>query len=579
MKNQYVWIVVGLISLVVSASVSSASIQLQSNFLKNDPTAQAIASGAMSSYDIRNFTATYGGMGPFSTDNFGYRFLSAIRMIGYVKGAQTVGGQNMAEQILNKFERFNNLPVSPLINSTILQLVDSNLATRESLDSSLASKFPLTNHFIDPPLNEPTKEHVAAVFSTVMAELPSNLVVWTEQNFKNSFNCQLSKSLSNTNDPNYKICDLISYPELGNNCTAIVYSGVSLVNKIPSIITDDFDNATTIIHEYAHYLDRNIWPRDSNTSQGLIDTTDFYAISFNPSDRGPGGSTDSASGTAGVTYAYKNPSSVKNDFVSAYAQGWQASDSSQHFTPYEDFAESFTMYVAQGRVFRNLTQNNAILQAKYNWLKQNVFQGQEYQSGDVAGIEAIKAQPTSTSNQATGAFNTRDYSQALTSFVWNYKFLAGSEVISYTPTPTPYVSSTPWPTLAPWPIITPTPSFSPTPTPAAGRIKLMSSAVSFKVYYITEGGYKRWIPTAKIFTSYSDRWEDVVTVPQSQLDTIPDSILIRASGGTKVYKLENGVKRWITSSAVFIRNGFYWDQIAPVNATELNYYPNGASIN
>lgn len=397
----------------------SSTFQLQSNFLKNDSTAQAIASGALPNYDIRTTSYVYGGAGPSSTDNFSYRFLSAIRMLGYVKGSQSIGGQNMNEQILNRVERFNNLSVSPYIDKSVLKIIDSILVGRERLDSSLASNFPLSSHFIGAPLNEPTKDHVAAVFSGVLGELPSSLVFWSEQNFKDYFRNQLSGRFNNIDTQNYQICDIAIYSELGDGCTAVVYSGTPLVNKIPSIITDDFDNGTTIVHEYAHHLDKNIYPRNSATSQGLIDTTSFYAISFNLSDPGSALST-------GKTYSYKNPSNIKNDFVSAYAHGWQAG-STQYFTAAEDFAESFAMYVSEGKVFRKLAENNSVLQQKYDWLKQNVFQGQEYQSGDVAGIAAIKQQPTST-DITTGAFNTRDYSQSLPNFVWNYKFLNGSLV-------------------------------------------------------------------------------------------------------------------------------------------------------
>ncbi len=398
-------------------SSSQSNFQLRSNFLKNDPTAQNIASGIINNYDIRIFASIYGGAGPFSIDNFAYRFLSAIRMLGYVKGSQTVGGQNMAEQILNRVQRFNNLPVSPYIDKSVLKIIDSILAdSRENLDNTLASKFPLSGHFINPPLNEPSKEHAAAVFSAVLGELPSYLAVWSETNFKDFMSRQLRGRFKDLYSSNYQICDIAIYSELGDDCVPIVYAGSPLVNQIPGTITDDFDNGTTIIHEYAHYLDRNIYSRNSATSQGLIDTTSFYAISYNLSDLGPG-----------RTYAYNRPSNIENEFVSAYAKGWGASDGSQHFTAAEDFAESFEMYMTQGKVFRKLAETNSILKSKYDWLKQNVFQGQEYQSGDIAGIDAIKQQPNDSAFYK-GAFSTRDYSQSLPNFVWNYKFLDGSLV-------------------------------------------------------------------------------------------------------------------------------------------------------
>jgi len=400
---------------------TQSTFQLRSDFLKNDLTAQGIASGTIKNYDIREFKSNYGGFGPFPTDNFAYKFLSAIRMLGYVKGSQTISGQNMAEQILNRVQRFNNVSVSPYIDGSVLKIIDSILAnSREGLDKTLASQFPLFEHFIASPLNEPTKEHVAAIFATVFKELPSSLVAWSEQNFKEFFRNQLPGHFTNLDNSNYQICDIAIYAELGDDCIPVTYAGVQLINKIPSSIVDDFDRATTIIHEYAHYLDRNLYSRDSTTSQGLIDTTNFYSISFNLSSVGPSsGSTK--------TYSYRNPNNIKNEFVSAYAMGWQASDGSQHFTAAEDFAESFSMYIDQGKVFRKLSETNSILKTKYDWLKQNVFNGTEYQSGDIAGIAAIKKEPTSQ-NVSTGAFSERDYSQSILNFVWNYKFLNGSSV-------------------------------------------------------------------------------------------------------------------------------------------------------
>jgi hypothetical protein len=144
------------------------------------------------------------------------------------------------------------------------------------------------------------------------------------------------------------------------------------------------------------------------------------------------------------------------------------------------------------------------------------------------------------------------------------------------------------------PLVTPVPVMGPTsipigtgitavPTPSssvspASRIKLMRSEISPRVYYITEKGYKRWIPTEQIFLSYGNRWEDIVTVPQYQLYAITDDILIKLPESPKIYKIENNKKRWISTWSAFERNGFSLDTVAPVNQTELDYYPLGITI-
>lgn len=213
---------------------------------------------------------------------------------------------------------------------------------------------------------------------------------------------------------------------------------------------------------------------------------------------------------------------------------------------------------------------------------------------------------------------------------------------SVIPTPTPSATPTPTPTKTPTPTPTPnltptlTPSVTPTPTPSKTptsvptvklirfsndpkvyevtednkikwvpsitvfnqlglnwknvtveppnnapqyqRVKLMRAEGDAKVYYITEGGLKRHISNAETFISYGNKWSDVATVKSFELPDIPDNILIKEEGKPEVYKLENGTKRWIKTAETFTRLGFKWNEIAPVNNTELNSYSLGAPI-
>jgi len=110
------------------------------------------------------------------------------------------------------------------------------------------------------------------------------------------------------------------------------------------------------------------------------------------------------------------------------------------------------------------------------------------------------------------------------------------------------------------------------------RLKLARIIGSPKIYYLTESGLKRWIPTIAVFNSYNNKWEDVVEISPTELNAYPDNDLIRLEGGTKVYKLENGKKRWIKTTQAFIRLGYNWNKVAPCNQTELDYYPEEAPI-
>ncbi len=110
------------------------------------------------------------------------------------------------------------------------------------------------------------------------------------------------------------------------------------------------------------------------------------------------------------------------------------------------------------------------------------------------------------------------------------------------------------------------------------RAKLLRAENDQKVYYITEGGLKRHIPNIETFNSYGNLWRDVVVVKDFELSAIADNQLIRQTGDSKVYKLENGQKRWIKTAEAFNRLGLNWAQIAPVNSVEINSYTEGNII-
>jgi len=110
------------------------------------------------------------------------------------------------------------------------------------------------------------------------------------------------------------------------------------------------------------------------------------------------------------------------------------------------------------------------------------------------------------------------------------------------------------------------------------RAKLLRAENDEKVFYITEGGLKRHIPSVEAFNSYGNLWQDVVVVKDFELSAISDNQLIRQTGDSKVYKLENGQKHWIETAETFNRLGLNWAQIAPVNSVEINSYPEGSMI-
>ncbi len=61
----------------------------------------------------------------------------------------------------------------------------------------------------------------------------------------------------------------------------------------------------------------------------------------------------------------------KYDFVSGYAMS----------DPFEDFAESYAYYILHGTEFRTLAEQNETIEEKYEFFKNQVFNGMEYENG------------------------------------------------------------------------------------------------------------------------------------------------------------------------------------------------------
>jgi len=103
--------------------------------------------------------------------------------------------------------------------------------------------------------------------------------------------------------------------------------------------------------------------------------------------------------------------------------------------------------------------------------------------------------------------------------------------------------------------------------------------------------FKRLILSPHVFESYAhfdkdgngSPWNDVVDVDQSTMDQYTTSDLVRADGGTKVYKLtavgDSGTKQWLNMTAAqFTSKGYDSDSIYTINATDTAAYAAGGDI-
>ena len=69
----------------------------------------------------------------------------------------------------------------------------------------------------------------------------------------------------------------------------------------------------------------------------------------------------------------KNKKASNLDFVSGYAMS----------DPFEDFAESYIYYILHNKDFKSKTQTSEALLKKYNFIKNIVFEGEEFETGEV----------------------------------------------------------------------------------------------------------------------------------------------------------------------------------------------------
>jgi len=99
-----------------------------------------------------------------------------------------------------------------------------------------------------------------------------------------------------------------------------------------------------------------------------------------------------------------------------------------------------------------------------------------------------------------------------------------------------------------------------------------------KVYLISESGFKRHIPSPSVFSSYGFDWNDIAVVPSIEVQSYPESHLIREEGDSKVYLIENNTKRWIETAGVFNSQGLNWNEVQVVNSEDINFFQIGVTI-
>lgn len=123
-----------------------------------------------------------------------------------------------------------------------------------------------------------------------------------------------------------------------------------------------------------------------------------------------------------------------------------------------------------------------------------------------------------------------------------------------------------------------------TPAVSSATKELVKEAGNPTVYLL-EGGRRRPFTNADIFLAHGFSWEAIRTVVSLAATPVGDPVdypvvpgmLVKGSG-PKVYLVEGGTRRWITSESVFLGLGYPWSAIRVMQDSTLAGVPEGAAI-
>jgi uncharacterized repeat protein (TIGR02543 family) len=397
---------VTLLLLLLSGAPASAS-GLGSAFFSSDTTARAILDGTP--YDI-NDPAWLVNLSDQNRNTFAYKLFAALFMLGYqteiaVNGVSSQIPQRLA---LFAFQSANALPQSNLVSAACLALLDQQLSAREQALSASARGFQLYDQMQPLHPNDISKDTLAAIYTIPMRALPKYLQMSTYEEVQ----CINGQCDGFIQDPSGNGMGWPINLSADFRFVGAYFDPLRANSRLPSAAV----HVDTVLHEYAHYLDgfyKVVTGNPLLTKFKMVDTTGFYAIGY-----------DLSSGSNGC---FVPRSSDPKDWITKYAAqlpgyGNCAAGSA---VPDEDWAESFSMYVADGRDFRAAAGQSALVALRYQWLKENVFLGLEYDTDLVRDTES-----GCNDVYLYGATGVPGYAHCNNSYVWDFtlKPLAASIV-------------------------------------------------------------------------------------------------------------------------------------------------------
>ncbi|MBU0546240.1 hypothetical protein KKA13_03230 [Patescibacteria group bacterium] len=329
--------------------------KISSSFFTGDQRVQDVLNGK--SYDMDSMQYAIGIPGKtLNKKEFGYKIMSALKMLGYnTSQGNLVSGGKPHILVINQFQKRNGLTVFNFVDASFIEHLDGQVGLKEKEEMKYKDLFPLYNT-IQRDENDVSKEHIAKIYSMVYQVLPKALALSTAESYKACFLIQ---------------CGIDFYNKAANTFTNLKIFDVS------AFLMNDTVELKDYVHEYGHYIDGLLFSKDSAyPKRGMIDTRGFYSISFNDD----GNVHLKPNPDNGVPNCFQKKTGDPYEFITDYAASPSAFDTCpQGWNRYaEDFAESFSSYILQGENFRDAAKVNGKIKGKYDWLKNNVFEGIEY---------------------------------------------------------------------------------------------------------------------------------------------------------------------------------------------------------
>lgn len=446
MNLRYTAVCIALISFTVfmgsgqRVSAQSSKLELMASCLDLTSNLKSGDKDSTTSGDVsrlQQFLFGRGYLNTFPTGYFGSLTTTAVKAYQKEKMLPRVGVVGPATRLKISKDSCTSvveekLPASQIgsiapiqEHSPVLRTSSSISGQKETKEPSpeliknLAAKLPFysnlrtdTSYFVNKGYLD--KEYNAALLYVVFNSLPDKVYNKTATDFIYSLSLNhvqmtnLQNILGHFPQPLFDMKTIENMTDKVVVCPSFVYCADGQ-DRILSL-SDLF----TILHEYGHYVDGANSYKNSKeylrypNSNGVISSAlDFYAISYRITDQY----------LSPLTQGYdpylplREGVNSQKDFVSQYALGMSYTNDINRLAPQEDFAESFSFYVLNGKGFRKLAERSTILKAKYEWLKMNVFEGKEYVTGSDTVPDSL---PYTTQDYYRPPFAFELFSGALT---------------------------------------------------------------------------------------------------------------------------------------------------------------------